>query len=236
MPPGFVDYRAHQGEVLDTDAVGIKRFANMIHSHFSEDQRPRIKVSTTHGFKGLQGKVVVVLDAVAGRYPLIHPDWIYLRVLGESLSEIVAESRRLFYVAVTRAADTLIIFTDQRRQSPFLENLREQIQLPKINWAEFPPVTPQTGRLIVMVGNQPYRGSDPTLGIKELLIQEDYRYSNTKNWPCWMKSFAVDDFSLDLLKKSTWSSSARGVEIRILDDRGTLIEKHMIDDGRWQVA
>lgn len=53
------------------------------------------------------------MDAVARSYPLIHPDWVFSRVLGDSLEKIICEERRLLYVAMTRAAEKLVITTDK---------------------------------------------------------------------------------------------------------------------------
>jgi DNA helicase-4 len=44
---------------------------------------------------------VIVLDAVKRSYPLIHPNWVFLRVFGDSIDSIEDEERRLFYVATT---------------------------------------------------------------------------------------------------------------------------------------
>ncbi len=232
--PWDFDYSAFQEDVRDTQATEIVRFGQMVRSFFHETERSHIKVSTTHSFKGLQGKVVVVLDAVAGCYPLIHQDWIFMRVLGESIAQITDESRRLFYVALTRAVETLVIFTAKQKKSPFLQNIEKQMRLTPIRWKDFPPVSAQSERLIVMVGNQPDRGSTPTTNIKDLLKQEGYRYSNTRNWPCWVRGFPAEGFSVELLQNSNWSSNANGVEIRVVDEQDNLVKQYAIDEGVWR--
>lgn len=213
--------------------IKIDNYKEKIHSQFPKDQHHRIKVSTAHGFKGLQADVVIVIDAVEGFYPLIHQDWFFLRILGERLVQITDEARRLFYVALTRAKDTLVIFTNNTKKSPFLAQAEKQMKLEAIRWVDFPYVGPKTNRLWVMVGNQPYRGSGPTISIKQLLGQEGYAYQKQNNWPCWVKSFPNEGFSSDLLKSSTWSPNSDGVEVRIIDDQDKLVGKYRIDGGVW---
>lgn len=236
-PPAWINYNAYQGDEGNLPATGIERFRNLIRSYFPEDQRNKIKASTTHGFKGLQGDIVVVLDAVSGCYPLIHQDWIFQRLFGESIETITAESRRLFYVALTRAIDTLVIFTEKDRKSPFLEDVERQMYLASIDWRRYPAVSASSDRLKVYVGNQTYRGSKPTVDIKDLLKQEGYGASKLNgNWFSWMKTFPVDGFSLGDLTNSTWSPRAVGVEVRILDEQDNLVGIYLVDHGVWTAS
>jgi len=214
----------------------IDDYKEKIRTQFPKDQRHRIKVSTTHGFKGLQADVVIVLDAEEGYYPLIHRDWFFLRIFGENVEQITDENRRLFYVALTRAKDTLVIFTHEAKKSPFLVEAEKKMPLRPIRWTDFPYAGPKSNRLWVMVGNQPYRGSTPTFNIKGLLGQEGYAYQNQDGWKCWVKSFPNEGITIDLLKSSTWSPNSDGVEVRIIDDQDNLIEKYRIDGGKWAKA
>ncbi len=78
--------------------------------------------SSTHKFKGRESSAVIIWDADGFLYPFVHPTWFYLKVFGDSLEGILAEERRLLYVAITRAEDTLYILFD-REISPFLKKL-----------------------------------------------------------------------------------------------------------------
>lgn len=207
-----------------------------IRSQFPEYQRHRIKVSTTHGFKGLQASTVIVLDAVQGCYPLLHQDWFFQRIFGDSVEQIVEAERRLFYVALTRAKNNLVIFTRKANKSPFLAEVEKQIDIRPIQWNDFPYAGPQSNRLYVKVGNQPFRGATPTINIKNLLSQEGYAYQKQNGWSCWVKSFTNEGFSIDLLKSSTWSPNSDGVEVRIIDDQDNLVGTYEIDNGDWIMA
>jgi len=123
--------------------------------------------------------VVIVLDAVARSYPLIHPDWAFSRILGDSLDKITKEERRLFYVALTRAVEKLIIITDGRNKSSFLDDLECTSEIQSIDWAAFPPLSDATNqRLVVRIGNQEGRGSKPTFAIRGFLMASGYQFQN----------------------------------------------------------
>jgi DNA helicase IV len=109
--------------VNNGDGRGLARYLDLIRSFFPKGLKERISISTAHKYKGLEKPMVIVLDAVARSYPLIHPDWAFSRILGDSPEKIAKEERRLLYVALTRAVDTLVIITDGRSKSPFLEEL-----------------------------------------------------------------------------------------------------------------
>lgn len=229
---GYVNHAASQEDTDGKDTKGIEGFEKLLRSFFPEEKRHKIRVSTAHRFKGLQGDVVVVLDAFSGSYPLIHPDWVFLRALGENLEEIIAESRRLFYVALTRAAETLIVFTDQDIRSPFLDDIEGGVRLTPIRWEEWPAVVAKSTRFSVMIGNQSGRGSSPTMAIKDILKQEGYAYRNVFGWPCWMKSIPADGFAPEMLTDAKWFASANGVEIRIFDQQDRLIGRLLVDAGK----
>ncbi len=68
------------------------------------DARPRIKLSTIHQAKGLEWSSVFIIWLVEGRFPNQNNI--------ESVDE-EEEERRLFYVAVTRAKDSLYLLSPQ---------------------------------------------------------------------------------------------------------------------------
>jgi DNA helicase-2/ATP-dependent DNA helicase PcrA len=71
----------------------------------------RLRLSTVHQAKGLEWPVVIILWATEGMFPSA-------RTLAESDgSEGEAEERRLFYVAVTRAKDELLLCAPEVRRT-----------------------------------------------------------------------------------------------------------------------
>ena len=63
---------------------------------------PRVVLSTFHASKGLEWKHVFLIDVYGGSVPKVDE---------LSSDEEMAEERRVFYVAMTRAQDELTIFT-----------------------------------------------------------------------------------------------------------------------------
>lgn len=61
-----------------------------------------LALETAHSAKGLEADYVLLLN-VGDSFPMIHPDNIYGIIFWETLSDILEEERRLFYVAITRA-------------------------------------------------------------------------------------------------------------------------------------
>ena len=227
--PYFVNY----GESGGVEGRGIDRFLNHIRSFFPRALRERITISTAHKYKGLEKSVVIVLDAVARSYPLIHPDWVFARIFGDSPEKITQEERRLLYVALTRAIDTLVVFTEGRGKSPFLEDIEKQMKLQPLDWAAFPSVASISGnRLVVQVKNQP----DVPFGIGTFAVKNQLmacRY----NWHAvnelWEKSFPVGGFNFDIVRNEVWATAACRVDISVVDDSETEIASYRLDLGAW---
>ena len=69
--------------------------------------------STAHSFKGKESDVIIVVDANRGNYPKIHPDNELMELLGVTMSKVLDEERRLFYVAITRATEELYMLYEE---------------------------------------------------------------------------------------------------------------------------
>lgn len=218
--PWFVNFKAHD------------RYLEILRAYFPKNFRKQITLSTVHKYKGLGKQMVVVLDAVARSYPLMHPDWVFSRIFGDNLEKITAEERRLFYVALTRAVETLVVVTESGSYSPFLNDIQDKVQMSEIHWPEFPSVPSSISRLVVKVGNQRYKGSRPTIAIMDLLKAEGFKWRTT-DWEGWVKSFPVEGFSIEALQDTLWAAKADGIEVRVFDDHDTLIARYLVDGGRW---
>lgn len=117
--PWYINYKT-QGNTKNNK---LASFLEMVRSYLPENVRHKVTISTAHKYKGLEKKVVIVLDAVPRCYPSLHPNLIFTRVFGDSIEQVIEEERRLFYVALTRAVEHLFIITETNNQSPFLEEL-----------------------------------------------------------------------------------------------------------------
>ena len=211
----------------------IEAFLELIRSYFPKGLHEKIMISSTHKYKGLEKPVVIVLDAVARSYPLVHPNSVFLRILGDTPDTIEEEERRLFYVALTRAVEQLVIITEQGDRSPFLADIENGTDLSPIDWDAFPPVAGKTSCLVVKVGNQCDQGPAPTINIKEELKASGYQWQST-GWKAWAKSFAATGFNIMSLKKEIWASAADGADVRIFNDQDLLVARYLINADQWK--
>lgn len=101
-----------------------RKLIELVHSVNESFDCSKINVSTVHSAKGLQADVVIILDVCSDSFPLIHPDNALFTVFGKTIEDAIAEERRLFYVALTRAKSSLYIITERGKESPFLNCLQ----------------------------------------------------------------------------------------------------------------
>lgn len=90
----------------------------------------KIHLMTVHKSKGLQARVVFILDVVKGLYgfpcEIETPD-IYEPAINGPRRQREEEERRIFYVAATRAKEDLIIYTQKNAMSVFLGEIKEHV-------------------------------------------------------------------------------------------------------------
>jgi DNA helicase-4 len=216
-------------------SVSLDRYLKSLRARLPQSASERLSISTAHGFKGNQADVVIVLDAMAGNYPFIHPNWVFARVLGETESEIVNESRRLFYVALTRAKHALFLVTESDRRSPFLDEISSRTSLQSINWSEFPPKSLDDGWLVVKVLGG-YESIEPLIpGLKA----DNFRYrdmSSSGGDRTWDRAFRLVDLPDDFLISSPWMVCAKdarvaGIRVQFFDGLERLRASGEIVDG-----
>lgn len=98
----------------------------------------RIRVLTVHKSKGLEAKVVFVLNVVKDTYgfPCEMDDSLIYAPAKENYpkQESTEEERRLFYVAMTRAKEDLIIYTWETSKSEFLHEIENYTQEKRLNY------------------------------------------------------------------------------------------------------
>jgi DNA helicase-4 len=189
-----------------------------------------LTISTSHKYKGLEKPVVIILDAVNRSYPLIHPDWVFTRIFGSHPDQIVAEERRLFYVALTRAIEKLYIITESHNYSPFLANLN----LTKINWQEYSILCDKSKYITIEISNQIGRGSRPTLKIKDLLKSQGYKWNSRQDRQIWYRNDLRDSFTTvdRFFSQSSWYDVADGVEVCFYDDFRNLLCVCHVNNGQ----
>jgi DNA helicase-4 len=90
----------------------------------------KINFMSVHASKGLQAKVVFLLNVVEGLYGFPcqkeNPDIFEPATKGRKKDK-EEEERRLFYVAVTRAMEDLVIYSQIGSESKFLEEIKDHV-------------------------------------------------------------------------------------------------------------
>lgn len=74
-----------------------------------EEYDKNVSCRTMHKSKGLQADVVIILEADEGIIPSFHQNIKLYSIFGDTEEKVLAEQKRLFYVAMTRARQKLYI-------------------------------------------------------------------------------------------------------------------------------
>ena len=194
----------------------LDEFLRRLRKHMRKIDRSRVTWSTVHKYKGLEKSVVVIIDGLEQRYPLIHPHWIFIRVFGTTLEDLIDEERRLLYVAMTRAVDWLFIVTEVERRSPFLSP--EVTDAAKyLFWASCPPVLHWDNCVTIVASNLPDRPPESgTYPVHHLLSAEDFGWRDVSE--VWSKSVPSEGFDPKAyVDHAAWIPSADGVRVAFMD-------------------
>lgn len=193
----------------------LERFLSHLLSYLPVEDRHRVSISTAHGYKGLEQGAVILLDAIEGRYPLIHPSWVFLRVFGDSIQQIESDERRLFYVAVTRASDTLLLITETARISPYLTDIQQRTKLQNVQWSALMPLPSLDSPKLEVRIFEAYE-------IRDELKRQGYRWNPTDK--CWHRSTAADSFVLETLTGQEWCRHP--VRVEVVAEDGVVLHRH----------
>lgn len=106
----------------------LYRRSKMYSPYFYRFRNEGIKVQgkTIHSAKGLESKVVFIIGLTEGDggFPDIWlEDRIFQIIKKANHDLLLEEERRLFYVAITRAKDTLFLITEKGNESSFLKEI-----------------------------------------------------------------------------------------------------------------
>lgn len=107
---------------------GLERMGVMSAEEFDA----KVRVMTMHRSKGLEAEVVIILEADEGVIPKLHPDTLLYGMFGETKEVSLADQKRLFYVAMTRAKRRLYIIHDGSSGAGFVKYLGRGVE----RWGE----------------------------------------------------------------------------------------------------
>lgn len=192
----------------------IEGFQEHLRSYLPRSTRKNVVVRSTHGYKGREEDAIIILDALDRSYPLIHPNWVFTRIFGDSMETILEEERRLFYVALTRAMRTLVIVTDSKRPSSFLRETQDRISVPILPWDTLPASVEEADYVEVLVRQ--------TWEVWEELKALGYRFDSRRK--CFVRSVKADDFNIDSLLAEPWIDEKVRIEVR--SHQGEVLHQH----------
>lgn len=215
--------------------IKLDKYLSALRSKLPTPLRDGLSISTAHGYKGNESDVVIILDAEERSYPLIHPNWVFARILGESIEAIVDESRRLFYVSLTRAREEVFIITESGRESPFLVDITSHAAVSRINWSKYPPLVTQHEWVTVKVSGE-YQMMLPLIAC---LKADGFRYrdlSKHGGYRSWDRSYRVRELTDSFLLDTSWMTAAReqklsGVVVRFYDGVERCFMTAIISEG-----
>ena len=144
-----------------------------------------------------------MLDAVERSYPLIHPNWVFLRIFGDRIDAIEDEERRLFYVATTRSKDSLALVTETPTESPYLGDIRCHAHLSSLSWADLSPEPSLDGAHLEIRVFDAY-------GVRDHLKDLGYRWNGAEKY--WHRAVLAEGFSFDVLLGQPWAKGGGRVE------------------------
>ena len=94
-----------------------------------------IKFSSVHKFKGLQSRIVILMDVTKGLFGFpceLEDSLLFEPAREEEKINKEDEERRLFYVALTRAKEELIIYSQKEALSKFIGEIKPFIDIQEL--------------------------------------------------------------------------------------------------------
>ena len=210
-----------------------KGYLKHLRAFFPDEDREKISATTVHKYKGGQEDVVIVMDALKRKYPLIHPTWVFYRIFDDdkrniiikdgllgvvgdvTLSNLRLSEKRLFYVAISRAKNEMFILTRKDNESEFLldSNIYDHTEI--LDWYDY---VDTKGRLLftIKISNLEPRVNSTGM-VKNLLLKDKYRWNSREK--CWHKSFYLNHVDEDVdeipVFEEEWYKEADYIKIDI---------------------
>jgi len=198
--PWYTPYDTKRGKFHSDFLVALKEA-------MPEEYRSLIvQMDTVHSFKGKEEDAVIVVDAVDRSYPLLHPSNVFFEVLGRSVADVVLEEQRLFYVAVSRAREAMVLVTEAGMTTPFLPVSILNLDINKLE----SPVRGESSRYFVRVTGK------STFEIKSQLLASKYQWHPAEKY--WVKQYAAHTFTKEIVLRENWLCGAADLRITVTDE------------------
>ena len=196
----------------------LEAWEKKLREFLPESHKELLKVSTTHGYKGRESDVVIMLRPEY--YPSIHPDAVFNTIFGDTLESNVTDEKRLFYVGVTRARTKLFLLHDKPPENPFRRVpstfLRLVTNKTSYDINRITAILVCGERIIVRISNTPDSPfNSGTYSIKDQLKRGGFKWPGEGS--TWSKFLDPGSISSPLecsqyLSRQPWFKEADGVE------------------------
>ncbi len=159
---------AKEEKTVDSFLARIEQLRVII-SEKETDYNANIILSTIHSSKGLEYDSVILMDVVDG----VFPNKVIKKTKGASPQDIrdFEEERRIFYVGMTRAKDSLAILTYKDKTSVFVNELIAKVGITRPAKTIKKPVKNAYSRSIP---TKPTREIPHSISTKDRVIQSKY--------------------------------------------------------------
>ncbi len=213
----------------------LERWQEKLRSFLPEKARGLLEVSTTHGYKGKEADVVILLDPEA--YPFVHSDAIFNTIFGDTFQSIGDDEKRLFYVGVTRPKKTLYLLSYPSRYSenrPYRIRFLEGAYPPHYDINRLKSNLLCGNRIVVRLTNRPgIYGNGGTFPIKDQLKKSEFKWNeDRKIWSIFLERGSISSpfECIQYLNAQPWIRDADGVVATFVWED----QKHrmVIDGGR----
>ena len=108
------------------DSATVRELHELVRSHITQPELPRgdfVRVMSPQKAKGLTSKVVIVTGCIEGLLPVLDDD-----LAPDEQAALIAEQRRLFYVAITRSTDILVVSSFANIEYGVAKNIGARVQ------------------------------------------------------------------------------------------------------------
>lgn len=194
----------------------LEKWQGALRRYLPEKDRELLEVSTTHGFKGKEADVVILLAPEA--YPFAHPDAIFATIFGDTFQSIENDEKRLFYVGVTRPKKTLFLLSYPSQYSATRQYRIKFLEGASLEYFDINRLHSNLlcgSRVVVRLSNQ--RGSSKSSGtypIKDRLKGAGYKWSEESNsWWRFLEEGSISSpFECrQFLQNQPWIPDADGI-------------------------
>lgn len=194
----------------------LEKWKERLRSFLPEKVRVLLEVSTTHGYKGKEADVVILLDPEA--YPFVHPDAIFNTIFGDTFQSIQDDEKRLFYVGVTRPKKTLYLLSYPSRYSeerPYKIRFLDGAYPQDFDINRLKSKLLCGGRIIVRLTNRPgIYGSGGTFPIKDQLKKSEFKWNEERKiWSIFLERGSISSpfECIQYINAQPWIANADGI-------------------------